>query len=180
MGARSLVRSAEVPVTTPTLLPPSDITEILKHIPHRYPFLLIDRMLACEPSQWAHVIKNVSHDEEFFLGVAPHRRVMPQMLLLEALAQAAGVLCHYSGMMSRIGKTIFFFAAFDQCRFGRDVVPGDQLLFECKMKRAARGVAKIHGRATVDGAMVVESDLTAVIRDMEDEAAKRTEATACS
>ena len=99
---------------------------------------------------------------------------MPHMLLLESLAQAAGVLCHYSGMMSRIGKTIFFFAAFDKCRFGRDVVPGDQLLLECTMKRAARGVAKIHGRASVDGEMVVESDLTAVIRDMADEATKRT------
>lgn len=166
-------------MTTPTLLPASDITEILKHIPHRYPFLLIDRMEACEPKQWARVIKNVSHDEEFFLGLPAQGRVMPQMLLLESLAQAAGVLCHYSGMMSRIGKTIFFFAGLDKCQFGRDVVPGDQLLLECTMKRAARGVAKIHGRATVEGMMVVDSDLTAVIRDMEDEAAKRTEATAC-
>jgi len=165
-------------VTTPTLLPPSDISEILKHIPHRYPFLLIDRMEACEPNQWVRVIKNVSHTDEFFAGMPVDRRVMPQMLVLESLAQAAGVLCHYSGMMSRIGKTIFFFAGFDKCQFGRDVVPGDQLLLECTMKRAARGVAKIHGRATVDGALVVESDLTAVIRDMADEAAKRTEAAA--
>ncbi|MEO8344439.1 MAG: 3-hydroxyacyl-ACP dehydratase FabZ [Betaproteobacteria bacterium] len=167
-------------MTSPTLIPTTDINEILKHIPHRYPFLLIDRMLACEPNQWAKVIKNVSQNEEFFLGVPPDRRVMPQMLLLESLAQAAGVLCHYSGMMSRIGKTIFFFAGFDKCHFGQQVVPGDQLLLECTMKRAARGVAKIHGRATVDGVMVVESDLTAVIRDMEDEAAKRSEAAACA
>jgi 3-hydroxyacyl-[acyl-carrier-protein] dehydratase len=160
-------------VTTPTLLPPSDITEILKHIPHRYPFLLIDRMEACEPNKWVRVIKNVSHNEEFFAGLPPDRRAVPQMLLLESLAQAAGVLCHYSGMMSRIGKTIFFFAGLDKCHFGRAVVPGDQLLLECTMKRAARGVAKIHGRASVAGDMAVESDLTAVIRDMEDEAAKR-------
>ncbi len=165
-------------MTTPTLLPPSDTAEILKHIPHRYPFLLIDRMEACEPNQWVRVVKNVTHNDEFFAGMPADRRVMPQMLLLESLAQAAGVLCHYSGMMSRIGKTIFFFAGFDKCRFGRDVVPGDQLLLECTMKRAARGVAKIHGRASVDGEMVVESDLTAVIRDMADEAAKRTEAAA--
>jgi len=165
-------------VTTPTLLPPSDTTEILKHIPHRYPFMLIDRMVACEPNQWVRVIKNVSHTDEFFVGMPVDRRVMPQMLLLESLAQASGVLCHYSGMMSKIGKTIFFFAGFDKCRFGRDVVPGDQLLLECMMKRAARGVAKIHGRASVDGEMVVESDMTAVIRDMADEAAKRTEAAA--
>jgi 3-hydroxyacyl-[acyl-carrier-protein] dehydratase len=165
-------------VTSATLLPPSDISEILKHIPHRYPFLLIDRMEACEPHQWAHVIKNVSHNDEFFSGMPFDRRVMPQMLLLESLAQAAGVLCHYSGMMSKIGKTIFFFAGFDKCHFGRDVVPGDRLLLECTMKRASRGVAKIHGRASVDGEMTVESDLTAFIRDMADEAAKRSEAAA--
>jgi 3-hydroxyacyl-[acyl-carrier-protein] dehydratase len=165
-------------LTTTTLLPPSDTAEILKHIPHRFPFLLIDRMEACEPSQWVRVVKNVAHNDEFFAGMPAGRRVMPQMLLLESLAQSAGVLCHYSGMMSRIGKTIFFFAGFDKCRFGRDVVPGDQLLLECTMKRAARGVAKIHGRASVGGEMVVESDLTAVIRDMADEAAKRTEAAA--
>ena len=165
-------------MTTPTQLPPSDTAEILKHIPHRYPFMLIDRMEACEPGQWVRVIKNVSHNDEFFAGVPFDRRVMPQMLLLESLAQAAGVLCHYSGMMSRIGKTIFFFAGFDKCRFGHDVVPGDQLLLECTMKRAARGVAKIHGRATVNGEMAIESDLTAVIRDMANEAAKRTEAAA--
>ena len=165
-------------MTSPTLIPPSDISEILKHIPHRYPFLLIDRIEGCEPNQWARVIKNVSHTDEFFAQMPVNRRVMPQLLVLEALAQAAGVLCHYSGMMSRIGTTIFFFAGFDKCRYGRDVVPGDQLLLECTMKRAARGVAKIHGRATVDGEMVVESDLTAVIRDMADEAAKRTEAAA--
>jgi 3-hydroxyacyl-[acyl-carrier-protein] dehydratase len=165
-------------LTTPTLLPPSDTAEILKHIPHRFPFMLIDRMDACEPNQWVRVVKNVTHNDEFFAAMPADRRVMPQMLLLESLAQGAGVLCHYSGMMSRIGKTIFFFAGFDKCQFGRDVVPGDQLLLECTMKRAARGVAKIHGRATVDGEMVVESDLTAVIRDMADEAAKRTEAAA--
>jgi 3-hydroxyacyl-[acyl-carrier-protein] dehydratase len=165
-------------LTTTTLLPPSDTAEILKHIPHRYPFMLIDRMEACEPNQWVRVIKNVTHADEFFAGLPAHQRVMPQMLMLESLAQACGVLCHYSGMMSRIGKTIFFFAGFDKCRFGRDVVPGDQLLLECTMKRAARGVAKIHGRASVDGAMAVESDMTAVIRDMADEAAKRTEAAA--
>jgi 3-hydroxyacyl-[acyl-carrier-protein] dehydratase len=167
-----------VPVTTATQLPPSDISEILKHIPHRYPFLLIDRMEACEPNQWVRVIKNVSHNDEFFDGLPVAGRVMPQMLLLESLAQAAGVLCHYSGMMSRIGKTIFFFAGFDKCHFGCDVVPGDRLLLECTMKRASRGVAKIHGRASVDGKMAVESDLTAVIRDMVDEAAKRSDAAA--
>jgi 3-hydroxyacyl-[acyl-carrier-protein] dehydratase len=140
--------------------------------------MLIDRMEACEPNKWVRVIKTVSHNDEFFTGVPLDRRFMPQMLLLESLAQASGVLCHYSGMMSRIGKTIFFFAGFDKCHFGRDVVPGDRLILECTMKRAARGVAKLHGRASVDGEMAVESDLTAVIRDVADERAKRSDAAA--
>jgi len=146
----------------------SDLAEILKHIPHRYPFLLIDRMLGCEPNRWVKVIKNVSGNDWFFQGIPIDQRVMPQMLAVEALAQSAGVLCHYSGMTSRIGKTIFFFAGFDNCRFGRQAIPGEQLLLECTMKRSMRGVAKLSGRASIDGEMVVETNLTAVLRDMED------------
>ena len=84
------------------------------------------------------------------------------------MAQTAGVLCHYSGMMSRIGKSIIFFAGIDHCRFGRDVVPGDRLVLECTLKRTLRGVAKLTGSATVDGELVVASDLTSVIREMDD------------
>jgi 3-hydroxyacyl-[acyl-carrier-protein] dehydratase len=155
-------------LTTASTQVSAEISEILKHIPHRYPFLLVDRMEACEPNKWVRVIKNVSHNDWFFAGVPASRRVMPQMLVLEALAQTAGVLCHYSGMMSRIGKSIIFFAGVEKCRFGRDVVPGDRITFECTLKRSLRGVAKITGSATVDGELVVASDLTSVIRDMDD------------
>jgi 3-hydroxyacyl-[acyl-carrier-protein] dehydratase len=148
-------------------LPPADINEILKHIPHRYPFLLIDRMEACEPNKWVRVIKNVSNNDWFFAGVPAGRRVMPQMLVLEALAQAAGVLCHYSGMMSRIGQSIIFFAGIEGCRFGRDVIPGDRVVLECTMKRSLRGVAKLTASAVVNGEFTVQSDLTAVIREMD-------------
>lgn len=154
-------------MTTTTELPTAYIDEILRNIPHRYPFLLIDRVLACEPNKWVKVIKNVSINEGFFFGVPAGRRVMPQMLILEALAQTAGVLCHHSGMMSRIGKSIIFFAGVENCRFGRDVVPGSRIDFECTMKRSMRGVAKMTGSATVDGEFVLSSDLTAVIRDMD-------------
>lgn len=154
-------------MTTIGTLPSADINEILKHIPHRYPFLLIDRMEACEPNKWVRVIKNVSVNDAFFAGIPPARRIMPQMLVLEALAQAAGVLCHYSGMMSRIGKSIIFFAGIENCRFGRDVVPGNQVVLECTLKRSMRGVAKLTGSATVDGELVLTSDLTAVVREME-------------
>ena len=163
----SPLRMSEPILTNIGTLPPADISEILKHIPHRYPFLLIDRVEACEPNKWVRVIKNVSANDRFFAGIAAERRVMPQMLVLEALAQAAGVLCHYSGMMSRIGKSIIFFAGIDNCRFGRDVVPGQQIVLECTMKRSMRGVAKLTGSVSVEGELVLASDLTAVIREME-------------
>lgn len=161
------LRISETHLTNIGTLPPADIGEILKHIPHRYPFLLIDRMEACEPNKWVRVVKNVSVNDRFFAGIPAAQRVMPQMLVLEALAQTAGVLCHYSGMMSRIGKSIIFFAGIDNCRFGRDVVPGQQIVLECTMKRSMRGVAKLSGTVTVEGDLVLASDLTAVIRDME-------------
>jgi 3-hydroxyacyl-[acyl-carrier-protein] dehydratase len=142
------------------------MNEILKHIPHRYPFLLIDRMEACQPNKWVRVVKNVTVNDHFFEGVAASNRVMPQVLVIEALAQTAGVLCHYSGMMSRIGKSIIFFAGIENCRFVRDVVPGDRLVLECKLNRSMRGVAKLSGTVHVDGKLVLESDLTAVIREM--------------
>ncbi len=125
-------------------------------------------MEACEPNKWVRVIKNVSNNDWFFAGLPASRRVMPQMLVLEALAQTAGVLCHYSGMMSRIGKSIIFFAGVEKCKFGRDVMPGDQISLECTLKRSLRGVAKITGSATVDGELVIASDLTSVIRDVDD------------
>lgn len=141
-----------------------DIDKILEHIPHRYPFLLIDRMEACEPGKSVRVVKNVTSNEHFFDCVAPDRRVMPQSLVIEALAQAAGVLCHCSGMMNRVGRSIIFFAGIEKCRFGADVVPGDRLVLDCNLNRSARGVAKLSGTATVDGNVVLASELTAVIR----------------
>lgn len=144
----------------------ASIEEILKHIPHRYPFLMIDRMDGCEPNKWVRVTKNVTSGEWFFAGFPPAQRVMPQVLVLEALAQAAGVLCHYSGMMSRIGRSIIFFAGIENCKYGRDVHPGDQLVLECTLKRSLRGVAKLTGVASVSGEVVCDSELTAVIRDM--------------
>src|SRR5436190_1186048 len=96
--------------TNMTAVPPADINEILRHIPHRYPFLLIDRMEFCEPNSNVRVTKQVSAAEWFFNGSGPSTKVMPQSLILEALAQAAGVLCHYSGLMSRVGQSLIFFA----------------------------------------------------------------------
>jgi 3-hydroxyacyl-[acyl-carrier-protein] dehydratase len=159
-------RKSEIKVTTSTILPASDINEILKHIPHRYPFLLIDRMEACEPNKWVRVIKNVSANDWFFAGLPAARRVMPQMLVLEALAQAAGVLCHFSGLTVGMHRLIIFFAGIENAQFRSDVVPGDRVVFECLLKRAKQGVVKLHCKATVCEKAIVETELTAVIRDM--------------
>jgi 3-hydroxyacyl-[acyl-carrier-protein] dehydratase len=150
--------------------PREDIHEILKHIPHRYPFLLIDRVEACVPNDWVHVTKNVSRTDWFFAGRPTAAAVMPQLLVVEAAAQAAGVLCHYSGMMSRIGRSLIFFAGLENGRFGRDVHPGLRLDIRCRLKRSLRGVAKLSAVASVGEDMVFESDLTAVIREVNTQA----------
>jgi 3-hydroxyacyl-[acyl-carrier-protein] dehydratase len=152
---------------TSTTLRSADIGEILAHIPHRYPFILIDRMEACEPGKWVRVTKNVTAQEWFFAGIPVENRVMPQMLVVEALAQSSGALCYYSGLMNSVAKPIIFFAGIDKCRFGRPVRPGDQLILECKLRRAMRDVVKVSGLASVNGEMSVELQLTAVIRDMD-------------
>ena len=144
-----------------TTLAPVDINEILRHIPHRYPFLLIDRMESCEPHQRVHVIKNVTSGEWFFGAARPG--VMPQLLIVEALAQAAGVLCHYSGLMTE-RKSLIFFAGVEKMVCHRDVRAGDTLDLVCTLKRALRGVVKLDGTASVDGSVVMAGELTAVIR----------------
>ena len=143
------------------------IGDILKHIPHRYPFILIDRLDAFEIGKWVRVIKNVTANEWYFLGVAHELRVMPSMLLVESLAQSSGALAYYSGLMENISKPIIFFAGFDKCKFGCDVRPGDTLILECSLVRALRDVIKVHGRASVAGTSALELTLTAVIRDID-------------
>jgi 3-hydroxyacyl-[acyl-carrier-protein] dehydratase len=152
-----------------SVLPPAEISEILKHIPHRYPFLLIDRMESCAPNQWVRVVKNVSANDWFLSGMSGDARVMPQMLILEALAQSAGVLCHFSGLTAGMRRIIIFFAGIDNARFGGSAVAGDTIVFECTLRRALRGVVKLTGRALVRDQMIVETDLTAVIRDRADD-----------
>ncbi len=144
-----------------------EIDEILKHIHHRYPFLLMDRALDGVPSKWIRVVKNVTANEAFFAGLPPERRTMPRMLLIEAFAQCSGVLCHFSGLSKPMGGTLTFFAGLDHCRFYGDARPGDQLIFECELKRAMRGVVKIAGRGLVDGQVIIELAITAMLRDRE-------------
>jgi 3-hydroxyacyl-[acyl-carrier-protein] dehydratase len=139
--------------------------DILRHIPHRYPFILIDRMEACVPGKSVRCIKNVSASEWFFNGAARGEFVMPSMLLVEALAQSSGALTHYSGLMTNIVKPIIFFAGIDKCKFGRDVRAGDTVTLECTLLRALRDVIKVKGVASVDGEMALELTLMAVVRE---------------
>jgi len=133
-----------------------DIERIMELLPHRYPFLLIDRVLELESTR-VRAIKNVSANESFFVGHFPQKKVMPGVLIVEALAQAGGVM-----MLSLAGPKdhrLIFFTGIDNCRFRRPVVPGDQLMLEVELVARRSTVAKMHGRATVDGELVCEADL---------------------
>jgi beta-hydroxyacyl-ACP dehydratase FabZ len=133
-----------------------DIERIMELLPHRYPFLLIDRVLELESTR-VRAVKNVSANESFFVGHFPQRKVMPGVLIVEAMAQAGGVM-----MLSQAGpkeKRLIFFTGIDNCRFRRPVVPGDQLMLEVELVAKRSTVAKMHGRATVNGELVCEADL---------------------
>lgn len=133
-----------------------DIERIQEILPHRYPFLLIDRVLELDSTR-IRAIKNVSANESFFVGHFPQKKVMPGVLIVEAIAQAGAVM-----MLTLAGPQegkLIYFTGIDNCRFRRPVVPGDQLVLEVKLVARRSSVAKMHGRATVDGELVCEADL---------------------
>jgi 3-hydroxyacyl-[acyl-carrier-protein] dehydratase len=141
-----------------------DIHQILKKLPHRYPFLLVDRVLELEKGQRIKALKNVTMNEHFFQGHFPHRPVMPGVLMLEALAQAAAVLAFESMGKEPDENTVYYFAAVENARFKRPVEPGDQLILEAAMGRAKAGIFKFSCKALVDGQVAVEADLTCAMR----------------
>lgn len=126
-----------------------DIHEILKNLPHRYPFLLVDRILEMKAGESLTAIKNVTMNENFFVGHFPNRPVMPGVLILEALAQAAAVLAYVSTNTSPNDGTLFYFAGIDNARFRRVVEPGDQLRLCVKVLRAKKDIWKLEGVAYV-------------------------------
>src|SRR5271156_2100421 len=117
-----------------------DITEILRYLPHRYPFLLVDRVLECIPGKSIRALKNVTYNEPFFPGHFPGRPVMPGVMIIEALAQAAGILCFVTGGVIPDHNTRFYFVGIDDARFRRPVVPGDQLVLTAQLERSLRGI----------------------------------------
>ncbi len=132
------------------------IAEILDVLPHRYPFLLIDRVLEMTDTT-VRAVKNVTVNEPYFTGHFPDRPVMPGVLVVEAMAQAGGFML-FSTIEDRENKLIYF-TGIDACRFRKPVLPGDQVVFEVEVITRRRTVAKLHGRALVDGELVCEADL---------------------
>jgi beta-hydroxyacyl-ACP dehydratase FabZ len=139
-----------------------DINEILAVLPHRYPFLLIDRVLEMDGRR-IRAIKNVTFNEPFFQGHFPGQPVMPGVLVVEAMAQAGGFML-FSQVEER-AKRLIYFSGIDSCRFRRPVVPGDQVLFEVEVLSMRRSFAKLRGRAEVDGALVCEAELLSAMVD---------------
>ena len=146
-------------MTDPVAMP-VDVSRIQELLPHRYPFLLVDRVLELEPNQRVLAVKNVTINEPFFQGHFPGHPVMPGVLVLEALAQAGGLLTQLSAEKAEAGdEKLFYLVKIDNARFSRMVVPGDQLMLEVKLKRVIRNMAMYECVASVDGKQVASADI---------------------
>jgi 3-hydroxyacyl-[acyl-carrier-protein] dehydratase len=143
-----------------------DIGMIRRLLPHRYPMLLVDRVLDWEAGKFMRAMKNVTANEPFFQGHFPGYPVMPGVLVIEAMAQVAGLLTMLSDVARRDGSQLVLFAGIDDARFKRQVFPGDTLIIEAHLERAVRGIGKFRTRATVGEQLVCEAQLLAAIRDV--------------
>jgi 3-hydroxyacyl-[acyl-carrier-protein] dehydratase len=143
-----------------------DITDIMRHLPHRYPFLLVDRVLELVPGEHVSAIKNVTINEPFFPGHFPHHPIMPGVLIIEALAQAAGILAFKSSGKQAGADSVIYFVGIDNARFKRPVVPGDQLRLEARITKSLRGIWKFEARALVDGQLACEAELMCTLKDL--------------
>ena len=143
-----------------------DIHEILRSLPHRYPMLLVDRVLECEPGKRILAVKNVTINEPFFTGHFPHHPVMPGVLIIEALAQAAAILSFRTLGTRPDDKSVYYFVGIDEARFKRPVVPGDQLVLDVKLERRLRGLWKFAAQARVGEALAAEARLMCTVREL--------------
>ena len=141
-----------------------DIHEIMTRLPHRYPFLLIDRVLELERGKRILGLKNVTMNEPFFVGHFPHRAVMPGVMILEALAQAAAILAFDNIDVRPDNHTLFYFTGIDSARFKRPVAPGDQLMLHVNLDRMKAGFVKFTSEARVDGELAAEAGLMCTMR----------------
>ncbi|MGL1833761.1 3-hydroxyacyl-ACP dehydratase FabZ [Rhodocyclaceae bacterium SMB388] len=143
-----------------------DINEILQYLPHRYPFLLVDRIVEFEEGKRLLALKNVTINEPFFPGHFPHRPVMPGVLILEAMAQAAAVLSFKTVGHRPDENSIVYFAGIDKARFKRPVGPGDQLMMEVTIARKMRNIWKYEAVARVDGEVAAEAELMCALKTL--------------
>ena len=144
-----------------------DIHEILKRLPHRYPFLLVDRVLELDKGKRIKALKNVTINEPFFAGHFPNRPVMPGVMMLEALAQAAAILAFDNVDVRPDDNTVFYFVGIDNARFKKPVEPGDQLVLHATLDRSKAGIVKFAAHATVNDTVVVSADLMCTMRRLD-------------
>ena len=155
-------------MTTSTEKNTMDICEIKAYLPHRYPLLLVDRVLNYEVNKSITAIKNVTVNEEFFNGHFPHKPVMPGVLMIEAMAQTAALLSFKTMNLMPDENSVVYFVGIDNARFKRPVGPGDQLKMDVEILRVARGIWKYKAVGSVDGQVVVEAELMCTIRSSAD------------
>jgi 3-hydroxyacyl-[acyl-carrier-protein] dehydratase len=141
-----------------------DIQEILRKLPHRYPIILVDRVLELVPGERIVALKNVTINEPYFMGHFPGHPVMPGVLIIESLAQACAILAFVTLEAKEGDGTLFYFAGIDAARFKKPVIPGDQLRLEAEMGRAKRGIGKFTARALVGGQVVCETEMMCAVR----------------
>lgn len=144
-----------------------EIRDILDHLPHRYPFLLVDRIIDIEPGKRVTGLKNVTFNEPYFVGHFPHHPVMPGVLIIEALAQAAAMLAFHTVGRKPDDKSVIYFVGIDHARFKRPVVPGDQLMLHAELTRSARGIWKFDAHAKVGDVIAAEAELMCTVRGIE-------------
>ena len=144
-----------------------DIHQILRKLPHRYPFLLVDRVLEIEKGKRIVALKNVTINEPFFTGHFPHRPVMPGVLMIEALAQAAALLAFETLGTTLDDNTVYYFVGIDGARFKRPVEPGDQLILDVTLARMRSGIFKFKGRGLVGEELAVEAELMCTMRSID-------------
>lgn len=138
-----------------------DVREIMALLPHRYPFILVDRIIEMDPEKRIVGLKNVTINEPFFQGHFPGAPVMPGVLIIEAMAQVGGVLA-YSSLAKEGKKGLIYFMGIDNARFRKPVVPGDQITMDLKLLKKRGGVFRMSGKATVDGTLVTEAEFMAM------------------
>jgi 3-hydroxyacyl-[acyl-carrier-protein] dehydratase len=143
-----------------------DIHEILRKLPHRYPIILVDRVLEVVPGERIVALKNVTINEPYFMGHFPGHPVMPGVLIIESMAQACAILTYVTLQPKEDDGTLFYFAGIDAARFKRPVLPGDQLRLEAEMGRVKRGIGKFTARAIVDGQIAAETEMLCAVRNV--------------